>query len=112
MLLSVLYFAFQSTLQFLFLRFQSTASKDLEIVVLRHHSVIAVDFVTVDTVWLQRLYVLFFIELGSLAGCCTSTCAQHKRDRVCAPYGLAAQINAPGPSESGERQRGRDADLV
>jgi putative transposase len=36
-------------------------------------STIAVDFFTVDTVWLQRLYVLFFIELGSrrvhLAGC-------------------------------------------
>ena len=35
--------------------------------------IIAVDFFTVDTVWLQRLYVLFFIELGSrrvhLAGC-------------------------------------------
>jgi putative transposase len=34
---------------------------------------IAVDFFAVDTVWLQRLYVLFFIELGSrrvhLAGC-------------------------------------------
>ncbi len=36
-------------------------------------SVVAVDFFTVDTVWLQRLYVLFFIELASrrvyLAGC-------------------------------------------
>jgi transposase InsO family protein len=36
-------------------------------------SVIAVDFFTVDTVWLQRLYVLFFIELASrrvhVAGC-------------------------------------------
>ena len=36
-------------------------------------SVIAVDFFTVDTVWLQRLYVLFFIEIASrrvyLAGC-------------------------------------------
>ena len=36
-------------------------------------SIIAVDFFTVDTVWLQRLYVLFFIELGSrrvhVAGC-------------------------------------------
>jgi hypothetical protein len=35
--------------------------------------VIACDFLTVDTVWLRRLYVLFFIELESrrvwLAGC-------------------------------------------
>src|SRR5262245_2753186 len=34
---------------------------------------VAVDFFTVETVWLQRLSVLFFIELGSrrvhLAGC-------------------------------------------
>jgi transposase InsO family protein len=29
------------------------------------HSMIAVDFFIVETVWLQRLYVLFFIELGS-----------------------------------------------
>jgi transposase InsO family protein len=29
------------------------------------NSIIAVDFFTVDTVWLQRLYVLFLIELGS-----------------------------------------------
>jgi len=42
---------------------------------LRTHrnSVLAVDFFTVDTIWLQRLYVLFFIELSSrrvhLAGC-------------------------------------------
>jgi putative transposase len=28
-------------------------------------SVIAADFFTVDTVWLERLYVLFFIEVGS-----------------------------------------------
>jgi len=36
-------------------------------------SVIACDFFTIDTVWLRRLYVLFFIELESrrvwLAGC-------------------------------------------
>jgi transposase InsO family protein len=38
-------------------------------------SIIAVDFFTVDTVWLERLYVLFFIEIGSrrvhVAGCTT-----------------------------------------
>jgi hypothetical protein len=26
---------------------------------------LAVDLFTVETIWLQRLYVLFFIELGS-----------------------------------------------
>jgi putative transposase len=40
------------------------------------NSMLAVDFFTVETVWLQRLYVLFFIELGSrrvhLAGCTTN----------------------------------------
>jgi transposase InsO family protein len=40
------------------------------------HSMLAVDFFTVETVWLQRIYVLFFIELGSrrvhLAGCTTN----------------------------------------
>ena len=42
---------------------------------LRTHrrSVLAVDFFTVETIWLQRLYVLFFIELSSrrvhIAGC-------------------------------------------
>jgi putative transposase len=34
---------------------------------------LGVDFFTVETIWLQRLYVLFFIELGSrrvhVAGC-------------------------------------------
>jgi len=42
---------------------------------LRAHanSMMAVDFFAVDTVWLQRVYVLFFIEIGSrrvhVAGC-------------------------------------------
>ena len=44
-----------------------------EFVRAHRHSMLAVDFFTVETIWLQRLYVLFFIELGSrrvhLAGC-------------------------------------------
>ena len=40
------------------------------------HSMLAVDFLTVETISLQRLYVLFFIELESrrvhLAGCTTN----------------------------------------
>ena len=44
-----------------------------EFVRTHRHSLLAVDFLTVETLWLQRLYVLFFIELGSrrvhLAGC-------------------------------------------
>jgi len=44
-----------------------------EFIPAHRHSLVAVDFFTVDTIWLQRLYVVFFIELGSrrvhLAGC-------------------------------------------
>jgi putative transposase len=44
-----------------------------EFVRTHRRSLLAVDFFTVDTIWLQRLYVLFFIELGSrrvhMAGC-------------------------------------------
>jgi putative transposase len=44
-----------------------------EFVRVHRRSLLAVDFFTVETIWLQRLYVLFFIELGSrrvhIAGC-------------------------------------------
>jgi putative transposase len=60
------------------------------------HSMLAVDFFTVETVWLRRLYVLFFIELGTrrvhLAGCTASPCsawvAQQARQFV---WGLGAR---------------------
>jgi hypothetical protein len=51
---------------------------------LRTHrrSLLAVDFFTVETIWLQRLYVLFFIELGSrrvhLAGCTPTPSAERR----------------------------------
>jgi transposase InsO family protein len=50
-----------------------------EFVHAHRRSLLAVDFFTVETIWLQRLYVLFFIELGSrrvhLAGCTPSPSA-------------------------------------
>jgi hypothetical protein len=50
-----------------------------EFVRAHRQSLLAVDFFTVETIWLQRLYVLFFIELGSrrvhLAGCTPNPCA-------------------------------------
>jgi putative transposase len=50
-----------------------------EFVRAHRQSLLAVDFVTVETIWLQRLYVLFFIELGSrcvhVAGCATNPSA-------------------------------------
>jgi hypothetical protein len=43
-------------------------------------SLLAVDFFTVETIWLERLYALFFIELGNrrvhLAGCTANPSAQ------------------------------------
>jgi putative transposase len=44
-----------------------------EFIAAHRQSLLAVDFFTVETVWLQRLYVLFFIELDTrrvhFAGC-------------------------------------------
>ena len=51
-----------------------------EFVRTHRRSLLAVDFFTVETIWLQRLYVLFFIELGSrrvhLAGCTPTPSAE------------------------------------
>ncbi len=64
-------------------------------------SILAVDFFTVETISLQRLYVLFFIELGSrrvqLAGCTAN------------PSGawlLSKPASSPGQSRSGRRRFG------
>ncbi len=50
-----------------------------EFVRAHQRSMLAVDFFTVETIWLQRVYVLFFIELGSrrvhIAGCTASPSA-------------------------------------
>ena len=47
-----------------------------EFVSQRPEQMLAVDFFTVETVWLQRLHVLFFLEIGSrcvhLTGCTAS----------------------------------------
>jgi putative transposase len=51
-----------------------------EFVRTHRQSLLAVDFFTVETIWLQRLFVLFFIELGSRrvhsAGCTTNPTAE------------------------------------
>jgi putative transposase len=51
-----------------------------EFVRTHRRSLLAVDFFTVETIWLQRLYVLFFIELGRrrvhVAGCTPTPTAQ------------------------------------
>jgi putative transposase len=51
-----------------------------EFVQAHRRSMLAVDFFTVETIWLQRLYVLFFIELGTrrvhVAGCTPNPSAQ------------------------------------
>jgi len=57
--------------------------------------VLAVDFFTVDIVWLQRLYVVFFIELGSrrvhLGGCTANPTGSLGH-----PAGPAVHLDPPG----------------
>jgi hypothetical protein len=85
---------------------------------LRTHaaSMIACDFFTVETLWLGRLYVLFFMELGTrrvhLAGCSTNpdrgwtteqarqlaTAAPMDRDQRAAPKESRQALNMTGSS--------------
>jgi hypothetical protein len=66
------------------------------------HSMIAADFLTIETVWLERLYVLFFIELGSwrvhLAGCTANPSGTCGRAISATPLttGCHASPRAPG----------------
>jgi hypothetical protein len=46
--------------------------------------IVACDFFTVDTLWLQRLYVLFFIELHTRHVHLAGVTANPKRHRGCA----------------------------
>lgn len=77
-------------------------------------SMLACDFFTVDTVSMRRLYVLFFIELGSrrvhLAGCTENPSgvwvAQQARDLVWSVTGEtdAASVPDPRPRQQAHRR--------
>jgi hypothetical protein len=60
------------------------------------HSIVACDFFTVETLWLRRLYVLFFIELASrrvhLVGCTAN------------PSGAWAAQQAPALGQAGDAE--------
>ena len=74
---------------------------------------LAVDFFTVETIWLQRLYVLFFIELGSrrvpLAGCTPTPSApwvtQQARDPDVDPGGAPSTRPFPDSRSGPEIHR-------
>ena len=66
-----------------------------EFVQAHRQSVLAVDFFTVETIWLQRLYVLFFIELGSRRAHVAGLHAESERV-VGRPAGSAAVMDPRG----------------
>jgi hypothetical protein len=79
---------------------------------LRTHrrSMLAVDFFTVETIWLQRLYVLFFIELGSrrvhVAGCTPNPSAPWVEDAVLLEQVVNDRLLVPvDPAGEGGRRR-------
>jgi hypothetical protein len=72
-------------------------------------SVIAVDFFTVDTVWLQRLYVLFFIEIGSRR---VHPVHGPSRRRVGHAAGAAGHLVAQRPTAAGSFSASRSRSQV
>ena len=83
-----------------------------EFVRIHRQYMLAVDFFTVETIWLQRLYVLFFIELGSrrvhLAGCTPSPTAAWVAQQARQLTWTLAHLTAKTRSES---SLGRELDL-
>jgi hypothetical protein len=69
---------------------------------LRGHadSIIACDFFTVETLWLGRLYVLFFLELGSPAGARRRLHGEPRRE-LDSPASAAACLVTPRAGDTG-----------